>query len=820
MVLRKLFLTAILFLMPVALFGAGSDNARGSVSGVVIDRATRQPIALANVLAVGTTRGAAADLEGRFQIDGLELGTVTLQASALGYETLLVPEISVLSSRTSQVEFALEPSAIEGEEVVYSVAGRVSVSPDLPTSTRTLRYEEIRRAPGAAEDVQRMVQSLPGVVNQNDQNNEIVVRGGSPWENLTVMDGLEVDNTNHFSFEEGNGGPVNALNTEFLRDVTFASGGFSARYGDRLSSVLVLDLREGDRERYKGALDLNMAGAGGFVEGPTPGGNGSFLVSAHKSYLDLIQGPVGLTSIPHYWNAQGKFVQDLSPRHQLTINSLYTDDFIDIESDEEDAFSKGAEAVNYSGRRIIAGGRLRSLWGWGYSDLVAGQTVTWDHARVWQADKIEGQLVKKHTVDTDRRITQTQMHLQMNGRGPGRGEWSLGFSLKPMAFKQNLWALGDSLWFDDGVINRDPQGNPIVDGEPDLYIYNDRVAKVDDAGLAYGGYTQMTLWFGRMLSMTGGLRMDGLDVSHRAVLDPRFSLAWLFRSEWTLSLAGGVYHQFPTVSVLFGGPDRDRNSQLPPARALQAVAGISFEPTHALRFSAETYIKDYSDLLIGEQAYIRETSGDRTFQSAAYLPWKVKQAWGIEFFAQRRLTGSWYGTASYSYGYGNSSDPAFGDYPASYDIRHAATLVFGVKTSLIRYDWWLSLISKPWGWWLQVLPINGDELTISTRYRYVTGRPYTGNRWYEEGVPSPEPIYQGHWESFGMNDQRYPDYMRWDLRLDDKHFFHSSSLVTYLELQNVLNRGNVAQYIYADHGDINTVYQFRIFFVGGIRYEF
>jgi len=812
-------LTAVFLFLPAIRTDAEDANVRGSIGGVILDRATRQPVGLANVIVVGTTRGAAADLEGRFQIINLPPGTFTLQASALGYETMLLPEVAVLPSRTSQVEFALEPSALHGEEVVYSVTGRVAVSTDLPTSTRTLRYEEIRRAPGSVEDVQRMVQSLPGVVNQNDQTNEIVVRGGSPWENLTIMDGLEVDNTNHFAFEEGNGGPLNALNTEFLRDVTFASGGFSARYGDRLSSVLVLDLREGDRQQYGGAFDLNMAGAGGFAEGPTPGKQGSFLVSAHKSYLDLMHSAVGLTAIPHYWNAQAKLVQDLSPQHQLTVNALYTDDYINIEAAEEDAFSKGAESVDFSGRRIIAGGRLRSLWAWGYSDVILGETVTWDHAKLWQADMVKGRLVKEHSADSDRRITQPQLHLQLNGRGPGRGEWSTGISLKPIAFKQNLWVLGDSLWMDDGVLDRDLLGRPILDGEPDLYIYDNQVAKADDGGLGYAGYGQLTVWAARTLSLTGGLRADGLEVSHRATLDPRLSLAWFFHPAWTLSLAGGVYHQFPSVYVLFSGPDRGRNSQLPPARALQGVAGLSFEPTHEVRLSAEAYVKDYKDLLISEQAYVRETTGDQTFQSSAYLPWRKKQAWGIELFAQRRLTGSWYGTASYSYGRGEGSDPAFGDYPADYDIRHAATLVFGVRTSLIRQSWWLNALSRPWGWWLRVLPLNGDELTLSTRLRYITGRPYTENRWYAEGIPSPEPIYQGHWESFGMNGERYPDYIRWDVRVDNKHYFRTRSLVFYLEVQNVLDRGNVAQYVYADHGDINTVYQFRLFFVGGVRYE-
>ncbi len=818
----------VLVIVAFIIFGAilppvkGQDRERyGNLHGVVLDAVTRQPIPAANILIVGSHLGAAADLDGRFAIVNLPAGSYHLRASALGYTTRELQEIVVLPGRDGFAEFLLHPAAIVGEEVTVT-AERVQVaSPNLPTSTRNLRYEEVRRAPGAIEDIQRMVQAMPGVMNSDDQDNEIIVRGGSPLENLTIIDGIEVNNTNHLTIGSegmGNGGPINALNTEFLQEVTFASGGFAPRYGDRMSSVLELNLREGNRERFGGELDLSMSGVGGHMEGPIDNGRGSFLASVHKSYLDLLPPEdFGVDAWPSYWNSQAKVAYDLSDRHLLTINGLYLEDYIseypntDVPEDHEDYDEEG---MVFNTERHYFGARLRSLWGNGFTDLVVARTYAYVHWDYFEERLANDQTRIFHTYTNRRTDIEDQFHLHYTGRAFGQDQWGAGISVKNVSYRLEQYVEGDSIIFNDDYFGPD-------DGlDPDTFFYSDIHEDLDESSLKYGAYLQYTWHPVDRLSMTGGLRYDGFEYSGENAFGPRISVNWEFSNHWTASAAWGIYYQSQDVSIYMNEAGREYNRQLPYSRADQYVLGLRYQPRTSTLFSLEGYYKDYSDLLVSEEDVIRETIGDETFESDRWLTSGEKEAWGIEFFAQQKLFANWYGILSYSYGNTETTDPAYGTYPSSYDFRHVITGVLGYKTSLVTNDSYRRFLHRPWGWWLWALPINGDQVTLSTRYRYMTGRPYTRETWYEDGESSPLPIYEGHWESEGHNNERYRDYNRLDFRIDSKHYFGSSALIVFLEVQNLLDRINISDYTYEDDGERDATDQFRQFYVLGIKYQF
>lgn len=134
---------------------------------------------------------------------------------------------------------------------------------------------EVKRQPGSVQDVQRVVQNLPGVASSNDNVNELIVRGGAPSENLTVMEGMEIPSINHYPNEFNSAGPINMINIDLVEDVQFSAGGFPAQYGDKMSSVMDITIREGDRNKdFASNTGFNMAGIGTLMEGRLDDGKG------------------------------------------------------------------------------------------------------------------------------------------------------------------------------------------------------------------------------------------------------------------------------------------------------------------------------------------------------------------------------------------------------------------------------------------------------------------------------------------------------------------------------------------------------------------
>ncbi len=363
--MKTLVLAALLLALAASAFPQEQPapaSMNGKIVGVVIDRRSRQPVPGANVVIEQTTHGASTGEDGRFIITGVPVGTYTVRCSCVGYTAVRLSDVVVGTGRPVQLEARLDEESLSNVDEVVATGSLFSRPKEVTTSSYGLNYEEIRRAPGALGDVDRIMQSMPGVVPTNDQRNDLVVRGGSPSENLTLVDNVEVPNLSHFGTQGASGGPISMLNTEFIREADFMAGGFPAQYGGKLSSVLNVLLREGNRENIAGDVDVSFAGAGVIAEGPL-GSRGSWMAAARRSFLDLIIHNYGLTAVPRYSNYQAKAVYDLDAENKLWFVSLGGVDRIEFSAEN-------GSSVNYSMLNIISGGwrtisglNWQMLWG-------------------------------------------------------------------------------------------------------------------------------------------------------------------------------------------------------------------------------------------------------------------------------------------------------------------------------------------------------------------------------------------------------------------------------------------------------------------------
>ena len=236
----------LVFMLCLILADAGRSQEtleRGMLKGRIIDETTQSPLPAATVMIENSQLGAAADMDGQYFVERVPPGIYNVRFTMMGYETRKVNNVVVNPGRTTWQTIELKPTVLEMEGVTIT-AGFFQEAKDAVISNRSMDYEEIRMDPGSAADIQRVVQALPSVVSGSDQDNEIIVRGGMPGENLFILDHIEIPNPNHFGYQGLGGGPINMINTEFVRRVDFYAGAFPARYGDKASSVMDISLRK------------------------------------------------------------------------------------------------------------------------------------------------------------------------------------------------------------------------------------------------------------------------------------------------------------------------------------------------------------------------------------------------------------------------------------------------------------------------------------------------------------------------------------------------------------------------------------------------
>ncbi len=525
----------------------------GSLGGDVRSSVTGQPVAGVDVSVDGTSLHAESDGAGRFLIEGVGAGPCTLLVTRTGFMPLHQPDVVVMAGRHTSLSLRLQEQLRLDEQV--SVAASYFARPDdVATSASSMNAEELRRAPGALGDVSRVVQALPGLTARDDQRNDIVARGGSPSENLVLVDGFEAPAISHFAAYGASGGNLAMLDSEVVSDVRFLAAGFPAPYGDRLSSVLEVDLREGSRERFQGELEIGISGAGFVAEGPL-GKHGTFLATARRSYLDLIAGPFGVKDVPEYWNYLAKATLELGARHQLSFVSFGGYEKIHEDVPMSDLDNPDTITTNYRAGRTVAGLKLRSLFGaHGVGTFSLSHALSTYHIDSWDKMLAAQQVERNRTSDGE-----TTAKYDLVREIPGRGSLRAGVSAKRSDSSLDL-------------------GQPLGVGDPysaDPARINELALKVHRITSQLGGYLDLTARIGSRVALTLGGRVDHYGLASATRVSPRAGLVVHVSDRLDVSASAGRYTQMPPLALLEATPE---NADLAPIRADHYVAGVAFRP--------------------------------------------------------------------------------------------------------------------------------------------------------------------------------------------------------------------------------------------------
>ena len=229
-----------------------------TIRGNIIDDASNNPLAHVSVGLQGAEFGTVTDSMGNFTILNVPIGRYDIKASLLGYEPVVLKEIQVTSAKEVFLNIALKESLIAIGEVIV----KPKVNKELPLNSMAtasavmLSVEEASRYAGGFDDPARLVSAFAGV-SSNVGNNAIVVRGNNPQSLQWKMEGVEISNPNHFAdLSAFGGGALTALSVQLLANSDFFSGAMPAEYGNALSGVFDVFMRNGNNQKHEHTFQL------------------------------------------------------------------------------------------------------------------------------------------------------------------------------------------------------------------------------------------------------------------------------------------------------------------------------------------------------------------------------------------------------------------------------------------------------------------------------------------------------------------------------------------------------------------------------------
>lgn len=724
--------------------GSGGVLAQsGSLSGRVLSRESRVPLEAARIEILGTALATTADAAGAFAITGVPIGVYAARFSAVGYQPFTQANITIGSGKPYTVLIELDRQPLTLETIAVTAAPYFQPTLQAPSLGQALNAEEVRNAPGVQEDVIRAVALLPGVGVTTGGRNDLIVRGGAPFENLFLVDGIEVPNLNHFGSQGSTGGPLSLINIDFVQNAEFSSGGFSARFGDRTASVTSVNLREGNQDRVSGELNLSATGFGAIVEAPV-GSGGSLLASVRRSYLDFVFRLADFAFVPTYWDATVKLVQPLGKRDRLSALFIGALDGVDLNQATADDRYDNSRLIATDQNQYIAGLTWERSFSRGLLEVTLGRTFSAFESS--QVDSL-GQTI----LDNRSREGGTTLRLAWSTALGERTDLRVGQDLRRLGDLDYLVSIPGSYRLDDA-------GTP-------------RPLAVDTAFSAWrwSPWVETGLPIGDKLRVTAGLRFDLYgDLDQAARLSPRLLLAWAATPGTTLTLAGGVYHQAPSTIWLVG--DAGNPTRLEPFRASQIVAGVERFLRPDLRLQVEGYVKRYAGYptrvwrpqAVLALAGFEDAQSDIPFGLEPLSSEGEGTAFGGELLLQKRFSDiPLYGLASLSLNRARFTALDRQERPGDFDTRAIFNLSAGYR------------FNPKW--------------EVSSKFRLATGRPTT------PFVTTGPLTGQLDFTQYNAGT-RLPLFHALDLRVDRRWALRGVQLQTYLDIQNIYGRRNVSQY--------------------------
>jgi len=723
----------------------------GTISGFVYDASNGEALIGANVYLEGTVIGSSTNQSGYYVIPRVPVGTYFLLVHYIGYSQFK-HEVTVTIGTPVSLDARLEVENIELEGVVVTgdAAPTIEKMFEAPVSKLELSGEQIRRVPQVAEaDLLRALQTLPGVLPLSDFSSALYVRGGTPDQNLNLIDGSDVYNAEH-AF-----GLFSTFNTDAIKQVDLSKGGFPAEYGGRLSSVLDVTNIDGNREEFEGTTSISLLSFKTTLQMPL-GQFGSISGSIRRTYFDKTIGKA-IDDVPNYYFYDGnvKAFLDLSPRNKLTLSFYGGEDVLNLIFDQD-----APEQVGFD-------------YDWGNTT----GSARWTHifspqlfANLWvTGSRFESSFDFQDAAS----FVEDNFVSDITFKGNFEYHYSKNLITKFGFEQKNLHTIFKTKF---------PGGNVNVDARPKYW-----------AGYVSSSWRPTIRW-----DIEAGLRYNLFDTAtNYTQWAPRMSLKYRLSDAINVKAAGGVYSQFlhriprAFIADIWSSSNQFQRG----ATAYHGIFGIQ-KDFGIFQLEIEGYHKQYENIYAFNQTFITELAPNDfidgeplyTTTEAIFNQGDGKTS-GFEVLLKKD-TGALTGWLGYSYAnteYKFSRVNQGFRFPPRHDRRHTFNLVGNLDYKNFRR----ALRGES--------PIrHRSNWIFAFTLVYSTGQPLTipGSGYFTNAVPNqddPAGVWYRYYELYpaDINNFRIPHYARLDLSLTWEKHFRGWSIAPYIQAYNIGNRRNV-----------------------------
>jgi hypothetical protein len=762
-----------------------------TIRGKVVDKQTEIPLSGATIILLDTDPfiGTSSDVNGNFRFDNVKTGRYNIQISFIGYSTLVLDNQFLSTGKELILNIELEETFISTSEVVVKrdIKKDQSINEVATVSARTFTIEETERYSGSIGDPARMAANFAGIGTLSDQRNDIVIRGNSPLGILWRLDGIEIPNPNHFSSFGASGGPISILNNNLLTNSDFFTGAFPAEYGNALSGVFDLKMREGNNEKREYVLQVGMNGFEAGTEGPIIKSKSSYLVSYRYSTLAVVDAmgfKVGINSIPFFQDASFKISSSKTEFGKFSLIGIggysYVKEY-DSKADTIDWTKRDYANDNSFGSGMGVVALLHKFFINNNTRIVSSITTSYTISQIKEDTftlniPIPEPYYRQKSVETGYTFSSELIH-----------KFNLKHNIQFGVSYQILnYQFADSI-----VVNS--KFNTNID--------------------AIGTYSMLKSFFqyqfkiNKNVSFYAGVHYLLFTLNNSWSLEPRGGFKWTFFEKHSLNLGFGLHSQLPPRSYFLVESEKteneydELNQNLGFAKSGHLVLGYNWLITENLRLKTETYYQYLYEIPVKEGlgAYSMLNFGDSYFSRLPVIDSLINKGTGtncgLEITVEKFLDNGYYWllTASLYESKYKGFDKI--ERNTAFNGNYILNFLAGKEFQL---------------WTNHFLSLNA-KITYSGGLRYI---PYSALKVANDYFVQ---IYD--WEN-AYEEQR-DDYFRINGRLGYKINFRKLIMELAIDFMNITNHKDIfTEYFNNKTGETSYTYQFSFLPIGFLRFQF